>query len=640
MAANHTGVPGALYDTLASNKLGGLNTLIGWGTNAVMGPPLTQGFDDADKVPSMHIGFGAPFTGAEAVGFAGQVLAIDVVTGADVAPGGALPDGSINRSGKTAPVGSAVIGVKPPVADADVADWYFRVLDAGGTISQATIDAMVAFATSAKASGYWSKFDRINLFCGDDLAGCLTPLKVGSGTPYDSNANFTAADYTENTGLRGNGSNKWLDTGVLGTVFTAGNRHLSAYERTRTTLSTKNLLGCESPTSSDPWKLGNTTQDIERAYGFQPVIVCDISGLTGTPGGHFLANQTVSGGTLTLYRNGLQGANNSTGTPGVPQAQNVGVFASNRGSARLGFTDVLMGGYSIGQAFTAAEVLAFYGHMHTFQSALSRAVGPPPADTDAVDWQTRVVGNSGTVSANTLNAVSAFVTSAKASGYWSKINRINLFAGDQLAAAKVPLKVGNGTALDTFVNHVGADYTEATGLGGGSPKYVNTGLKPSALTLNSTHFAVYSRGLDVNGAGWHGCWSASGLDAFALGAPSDSGGGMESHQYSNVTGQGYLSGAGGLSNYWGLCMGNRQAANNHALWKKGTKVASGTGSGGTLLALDIYVLATNNSGSSVNGYTAIPCGGYSIGAGLTDAQCTAFTTHMQTFQTALGRAVT
>jgi hypothetical protein len=264
-----------------------------------------------------------------------------------------------------------------------------------------------------------------------------------------------------------------------------------------------------------------------------------------------------------------------------------------------------------------------------------RAGGGSSTDADAAAWASAVTANSGTYSAATLSAVSAFCVSAKASGYWDKLNRINLFCGDQLAAALVPLKAGGGNATDTNVNFVSGDYTEATGItGNGTTKYLNTGLVANTLTANSTHLAVYNRAGAVTGGNRSiGCNDAA-TNMFGLYAPF-SDGNMYSDQYSGAAG-GRVSGA--VSAPYGLMVGSRVSATDHKTYKAGSQVATQATSAGTLQALAIYVFATNNNGTAGN-FVAQPLAAYSIGAGLTSADVTAYNTHMEAFQDALSRGV-
>lgn len=117
MAINPDGIAGALFDPHGSNLIGGLNTGIGWGTNAVYGLPVTAGMDDGDFVPVARIGHAAgTLVPAQAVGYPNKVLTIDYATAGAVPPNGLMPDGGINASGKTVDAGAACLSINTIVS--------------------------------------------------------------------------------------------------------------------------------------------------------------------------------------------------------------------------------------------------------------------------------------------------------------------------------------------------------------------------------------------------------------------------------------------------------------------------------------------------------------------------------------------
>lgn len=258
--------------------------------------------------------------------------------------------------------------------------------------------------------------------------------------------------------------------------------------------------------------------------------------------------------------------------------------------------------------------------------------GAASVDADAAAWATAVTANGGTYSAGTLTAVDTFVKAAKASNYWSKLNRINLFCGDQLAAALVPLKVGGGSATDTNVNFVGGDYTESTGLkGNGSTKYLDTGLSPSAsLVANDTHLAFYDRA------------SVAATEGVQIGS-GDASGQFLTYVFSDIAySDQYAAGTGRVSaavvGPYGFVVGSRTASNAHAIYKGGSSIASNATTSGTLTARSVYVFARNQTGTA-DLYTSHPLAAYSIGSSLTAGDVTAYNTHIEAFQDALGRGV-
>lgn len=96
---------------------------------------------------------------------------------------------------------------------------------------------------------------------------------------------------------------------------------------------------------------------------------------------------------------------------------------------------------------------------------------PQVPNVEAQDWVNRVYQNGGKVSASTALAVSNFADAINAvSGLRSKFIRLNLFCGDSIAAATVPLYRSTsyggaviGNSVDTPNYWVSSDYSEANG---------------------------------------------------------------------------------------------------------------------------------------------------------------------------------
>lgn len=273
------------------------------------------------------------------------------------------------------------------------------------------------------------------------------------------------------------------------------------------------------------------------------------------------------------------------------------------------------------------------------QARRAGSAAPTSAQANAQAWADAVTLNGGTFSQATLDAVAAFCVSALADGYWTKLLRINLFAGNQLAAAQVPLKVVAGNAVDTIVGYVESDYTEATGLTGATGKYLRTGVIPSTmLTLNNTHLSFYLRGSTAVSGIVMGV-SNSTDQRFSLMKIASAGSlGITSFAYNTTNGAGAVGSAVLNAAPWGLITGSRVSAVDHKTYLQGTMKETNAGSGGTLPTFEIYFNAYNNGGAPGSANTE-PMGAYSIGAGLTGADMTAFSAAMTTFQTALGRNV-
>lgn len=93
-------------------------------------------------------------------------------------------------------------------------DWASRVIANGGAQPSAnSINAIDNFRVAN--SDLLTSFVAVCCFAPDSLIACTTPLVVGPGYPLWTNVNFSVTNLTVN-GLTGDGSSKYLQTGVLG----------------------------------------------------------------------------------------------------------------------------------------------------------------------------------------------------------------------------------------------------------------------------------------------------------------------------------------------------------------------------------------------------------------------------------------
>ena len=94
-------------------------------------------------------------------------------------------------------------------------DWAARVVTNGGAAPSAgTKTALAGFYDAIDTAGILSKMLAVNCVVPDNLIAATTPLiKVLGSDPW-ANHNFLVGDLTMN-GLVGNGSTKYMDTGVI-----------------------------------------------------------------------------------------------------------------------------------------------------------------------------------------------------------------------------------------------------------------------------------------------------------------------------------------------------------------------------------------------------------------------------------------
>lgn len=281
----------------------------------------------------------------------------------------------------------------PTVSNVEAQDWVYRVYANGGTVSQSTANAVSSFCDSISSNSLRSKFWRLNLFCGDNLAACLTPLYRSTslgGTVVDNlvdtPVNFFEYDYTEtgsSGGLTGNGTTKYINTSVNTSSFgTASDVHLGAY-LSFPTIPAGNALGSFAGDTAGgnqflqqfrlSFTAASTTYTVESAI--HGTNLASLANQSGNNNGLFLVSRT-SLTDLTLYRNASSIATNTTSTSPVTAARPMYVFANNNvNSPSSGsFFNGIMRYYSLGLGLTSGQVSTFNTIMTTFQTALNRNV--------------------------------------------------------------------------------------------------------------------------------------------------------------------------------------------------------------------------------------------------------------------------
>lgn len=277
---------------------------------------------------------------------------------------------------------------------------------------------------------------------------------------------------------------------------------------------------------------------------------------------------------------------------------------------------------------------------------------PPCSDSEVDDWVQRILSNGGTVSNTTIEAACEFMTSLKAAGLRDRVFRLNLFAGDQFAAAVVPLINDFGSAVDAPFRLVGNtilagnssnfSYQETGVVGGIQPilsqSYFNTGV----FAEFSPEFTDSDCGLTFYNK------TPSIIDSTEIGALSFNTpnqiritvSGSDSKSYGFAGGNGNFDfAAANDPNGVGLYEVSR-TANTITLHKNGVFMANHLGAGPGLPSnSEILIFAFGNgTGISIQ-FSSRQSAGYAIHGGFDAQQSADWYVIWQTFQTALGRQV-
>lgn len=260
--------------------------------------------------------------------------------------------------------------------------WITRTEAVGGTIPTATKDAVDAFVVACKAAGIFTKFRRLNLFCGSNLTACMSPLVNTSGSTMDGSSGFSSGHYSEGSGLVG-GSGRSISTGLIpNTTVNYNNWHLAFYV-TNSAAVLGGDMGCGGHPS------GNIQfRTIARYgnYGGTEIgsIVCAGDYNNGANQNFQTYGVAITGGLMLVSRtssSSMRVRNTSGSVNAVNSLPYSGVQALPTNSFNVmtdGFnqyTGNTSGGYSVGLALNDTEGADFCSIMETFQTAMGRDRG-------------------------------------------------------------------------------------------------------------------------------------------------------------------------------------------------------------------------------------------------------------------------
>jgi hypothetical protein len=264
-------------------------------------------------------------------------------------------------------------------------DWATRVSSNGGTISTTVLRAVSDFCAAADRGAFRASIYRLNPFAGGNLSGALVPLYRGptfGGTAFgnatDTNVNFVSADYSETdatAGLKGNGTNKYLNTGYPANTLAASSTHMGLGIVTANTLT-------GSRTGIGAYNGGALSLSIEMRRSGANENACvwtrfstasDTFGQNVGTSGSALAVGNIVASWPTMYRNGTASGTTATTSQNYSAAHPLFVFAiSSSGVTPLNYTDARFSWYSIGATMTATQVAAFSAAVAAFNTALGR----------------------------------------------------------------------------------------------------------------------------------------------------------------------------------------------------------------------------------------------------------------------------
>lgn len=271
----------------------------------------------------------------------------------------------------------------PNTWDYEANDWAFRVSTNGGTISGAANRAVTTFFQQAKWWGIRPLIGRANLYVGNNT-NAMVVCQIrdwwdGTTDTVDKLIAFASGDFSEATGLTGDGTTKYLiPNGAVGfgvrldAHTVSSNLHFAAYIRTPTNESSV-LMGVQAPNPFPYWLLypsyGNLTYvQLGQAIDNTP----DTNGV-----GFYMTTRRSSVDAAT-YKNGSVLVTQTTSDTALlsSAAGNLYVHAYNQtftAGLPLGFTTRTMSFYGVGTKVPVALAKPYYDMVQNVQITMGRA---------------------------------------------------------------------------------------------------------------------------------------------------------------------------------------------------------------------------------------------------------------------------
>ena len=265
--------------------------------------------------------------------------------------------------------------VRLSALEPEVNAWMGRVVTNGGHYTSL---AVVASDTAVKmARSIRSKILRWNLYCGSDLLCCAAPVINDSGSTVDTLTNFVSGDYSQATGLVGNGTTKTVSTGFIPvTHWTSDNDCCMGVYLLSKTSAADYVIGAINGAGHACYMsiayVGTTNYGsmFSIAGGSDYATGADSAGL-----GHYMTCRNASN-SLVIYKNGVSQYSTATpaGTRPTDLTFNIIVHAALVAGVVSAASNRAFGGYNICKGFSASDAVVFFNAVQRANTILARQV--------------------------------------------------------------------------------------------------------------------------------------------------------------------------------------------------------------------------------------------------------------------------
>lgn len=192
--------------------------------------------------------------------------------------------------------------------DQNYTKWLQNVVTNGGTFTANSKTFASALINQLSTQGFYSKIKYLLPLLGGNLAAARTPLIDSLNVGAATNNGMVDADFSETTGLQGNGSTKYLDSLILPSQLGSSNNGGIGYWENNIVISNSWPMGAESSSGTAfEFVLGSPARNFQ--WGSSSNNAVDSS--TTATNGHYYG-QRSSAILRSISFNGSQLATNTT----------------------------------------------------------------------------------------------------------------------------------------------------------------------------------------------------------------------------------------------------------------------------------------------------------------------------------------
>ena len=247
--------------------------------------------------------------------------------------------------------------------DADAVAFFGRVTTAGGSLTNTEQSAVNTLVVDMKAAGIWSGMKAIYPMVGASAAACAQNLKSSSFT-----GTFTSGWTFASTGVTGNGTSAYMDTGLIPSVnLSLNSSHIAIYHNQSTAGGVS--IGSSNNSYARGIYISPRFPSLNEAY----IRINDSTGISASSSdasGFWIASRTASN-VIKVFK---QNVTFISGTTTSSALSTRSIYVGGGNLQIIEFSPLQITIASIGDGLTDTQAGNFYTAVQAFQTTLSRQV--------------------------------------------------------------------------------------------------------------------------------------------------------------------------------------------------------------------------------------------------------------------------